>query len=248
MDLPTSYGTRALSPFDWHWYAWDWIPIIDGVLLIALAVGLLLGSRFPAGKQRLAAAALALMAANYGVRASAHRAAITQASELLKDSLPASCQVEPGYSIVNRWPEADGTASSCSSGVGAIPTFGSPFSWRLIARLPGAYETREVNVLPAALRPDTSDPDEAGPVRFPNQWTPAASEAATTRTARIFLGFSRFPAVRTISDGSGDTTVQWIDLRFVRGRGSDQATNNDLFTVTVRLDRNGHVLEERLGR
>src|SRR5262245_31418093 len=21
MDLPTSYGTRLLSPFDWHWYA-----------------------------------------------------------------------------------------------------------------------------------------------------------------------------------------------------------------------------------
>ncbi|HEV3139674.1 MAG TPA: metal-dependent hydrolase, partial [Vicinamibacterales bacterium] len=29
MDLPTSYGTRLLSPFDWRWFAVDWMPIID---------------------------------------------------------------------------------------------------------------------------------------------------------------------------------------------------------------------------
>src|SRR5687768_716553 len=29
MDLPTSYGTRVLSPFTWSWFAVDWMPIID---------------------------------------------------------------------------------------------------------------------------------------------------------------------------------------------------------------------------
>src|ERR1700726_5029443 len=43
MDLPTSYGLRFLSPFDWHWFAIDWMPIIDVYLLIVLAVGLLFG-------------------------------------------------------------------------------------------------------------------------------------------------------------------------------------------------------------
>ncbi len=43
MDLPTSYGTRPLSPFGWHWYAEDWMPIIDLYLLTALAAGLLFG-------------------------------------------------------------------------------------------------------------------------------------------------------------------------------------------------------------
>ena len=28
MDLPTSYGTRVLSPFDWRCLV-DWMPIID---------------------------------------------------------------------------------------------------------------------------------------------------------------------------------------------------------------------------
>jgi inner membrane protein len=43
MDLPTSYGLRILSPFDWHWFAWDWMPIVDIYLLIVLMAGLLFG-------------------------------------------------------------------------------------------------------------------------------------------------------------------------------------------------------------
>ena len=31
MDLPTSYGTRLLSPFDWRWFAFDWLPIVDSI-------------------------------------------------------------------------------------------------------------------------------------------------------------------------------------------------------------------------
>src|SRR5207248_1001864 len=43
MDLPTSYGTRLLSPFDWRWFAIDLMPIVDIYLLIALAAGLVFG-------------------------------------------------------------------------------------------------------------------------------------------------------------------------------------------------------------
>src|SRR5207237_10301184 len=35
MDLPTSYGTRLLSPFDWRWFAFDWLPIVDIYLIAA---------------------------------------------------------------------------------------------------------------------------------------------------------------------------------------------------------------------
>ena len=47
MDLPTSYGTRLLSPFDWHWFAVDLMPIIDIYLLAALAACFWFGE--PAG-------------------------------------------------------------------------------------------------------------------------------------------------------------------------------------------------------
>src|SRR5260370_16519 len=34
LDFPTSYGSRPLSPFDWHWFALDWMPIVDIYLLL----------------------------------------------------------------------------------------------------------------------------------------------------------------------------------------------------------------------
>ena len=45
MDLPTSYGTRLLSPFDWHWFVVDLMPIVDIYLLAALAACFWFGSR-----------------------------------------------------------------------------------------------------------------------------------------------------------------------------------------------------------
>ena len=36
LDLWTSYGTRALLPFDSTWYSWDWMFIIDPVFLFLL--------------------------------------------------------------------------------------------------------------------------------------------------------------------------------------------------------------------
>ena len=35
MDFPTSYGTRLLSPFNWHWFAADLMPIVDVYLVIS---------------------------------------------------------------------------------------------------------------------------------------------------------------------------------------------------------------------
>ena len=82
-----------------------------------------------------------------------------------------------------------------------------------------------------------------------NQWTAATFAAARTRTAQIFLGFSRFPAARTFADPTGATTVRWTDVRFVGGPLSVEATRPaNLFNVVVRLDADGRVLDERIGR
>src|SRR3989442_9985698 len=75
MDVPTSYGTRVLSPFDWHWFAVDWMPIVDIYLLSVLVIGML-GRPSPAQRRVKAAVVLALMAANYGVPAASHHRAM----------------------------------------------------------------------------------------------------------------------------------------------------------------------------
>jgi inner membrane protein len=68
MDLPTSYGTRLLSPFDWRWFAVDWMPIVDIYLLTALGAGLVFGALSADARRRNVAIALGLMVGIYGVR------------------------------------------------------------------------------------------------------------------------------------------------------------------------------------
>jgi hypothetical protein len=73
-------------------------------------------------------------------------------------------------------------------------------------------------------------------------------EAAETPIARMFLGFSRFPAARSFVNGNGTMSVQFTDLRFLtdlrqRGRGG----RSGLFTATVHFDADGSVTDARIG-
>src|SRR5204862_5759954 len=74
MDLPTSYGTRILSPFDWHWFAVDWMPIVAIYLHLMLLAGSLgFGRPSPAVRRNRAAAWRRLRAAITGFPASPPR-------------------------------------------------------------------------------------------------------------------------------------------------------------------------------
>lgn len=271
MDLATSYGTRIFSPFDWHWYAYDWLPIVDIYLLVALALGLLFGTiadgRQPTGarrvvsaRSRLAAVVLVLMAIDYGLRATAHHAALARAPLLFGRLLPPAChpQLPLSQGQLAVWPAAGGASRPGSAPSGqpclvefaAVPTFLSPFRWRVITHLSNAYELHDVALVAAGGGGGATD-DEAWrvAVRFPDQWTPATREAATAPMAQIFLGFSRFPAARTFTEPSG-TTVRWTDVRFAGGITSlqDRSRRPDPFNLMVRLDAAGHVVEQRAGR
>ena len=118
MDLPTSYGTRVLSPFSWRWFAMDLMPIIDVYLWVILAGGLIFsgprdsrdftrsrGSRWRGMRRHAAVAALALMAVNYGVRATAHQEALSIAARLYGSTLPAPCDGSAAFgSLFDSWP------------------------------------------------------------------------------------------------------------------------------------------------
>ena len=159
MDLPTPYGTRVLSPFDWHWYASDWMPIVDVYLLMALAAGLFFGWGSDADRRRNVAIVLVFMTANYGVRAAAHERAIAMAPGVFGPLLPSRCGLVPARTglIVNRWPHPApssglGQGTRCLVEIAAMPDMVSPFRWRLIAQLSNAYEVRDVNLLDAVFR------------------------------------------------------------------------------------------------
>ncbi len=257
MDLPTSYGTRLLSPFSWRWFAVDWMPIIDVYLLVALATGLFFGRTSADARRRNATIVLAFMAMNYGLRGVTHHQALTTVPRLFGPTLPPPCDATPRQAgIVDRWPQAPPSpppaGKRCVVEVAAMPSFLSPFSWRIVAQMSNAYEIREVDLLDARLRAPANEAEVFWrlSLRYPNVWTPQVERAAATRLGRVFLGFSRFPAARAAVDAHGAVTVRFTDMRFVGGPivVEQPARRVQPFTATVKLDADGRVISESLLR
>ncbi len=256
MDLPTSYGTRPFSPFDWHWYALDWMPIVDIYLLIILVAGLAFGRQSGAARRHNAFIVLVLMAANYGLRGVAHHQALALAPRLFGPTLPQRCAAAETASLLDRWPRRDAGRWLAASGqrclveIAATPTFLSPFRWRVLAEMSNWYEVRALDVLDRRLRDPTADVSWRVRVRYPNQWTTSVEQAAATSVGQVFLGFSRFPAARWAVDADGVTTVRWEDMRFAGTplAGDQPVPQSSMFRALVRLAPDGRVVEQRLGR
>ena len=258
MDLPTSYGTRILSPFDRRWFAVDWLPIVDIYLLTVLVIGLL-GRSSPAQRRVKAAVVMALMAANYGVRAASHRQALALAPRVFGPTLPQPCDPPmPDARPIESWPRQKAPSNPaagkrCLVEIAAMPSFTSPFSWRIIAQMSNAYEIHDLDLLDRRVREpgDESDVPWRLTLRYPNVWNSAVEKAARTHLGQAFLGFSRFPAARSVVDAQGITTVRWSDMRFAGGPlGLDQQPTRRVapFTAIVRIGPDGGILEESLGR
>src|SRR5262249_21328938 len=144
--------TRVLSPFDWHWFGADWMPIVDIYLLMVL-VASLFGRATPAQAQLKATIVLVLIAANYGLRAATHRQAIDLAPRLFGPTLPERCEAGPRAVVVidswpRRWPPSPpAPGRRCLVEIAAMPSFISPFRWRIIAQMSNAYEIHDIDLL-----------------------------------------------------------------------------------------------------
>jgi hypothetical protein len=140
----------------------------------------------------------------------------------------------------------------CLVDLAAIPTFLSPFRWRVIAQFPGEYEIYDIDLLDRRLRADPPSPDALArrTTRLPNSWPPPVVAAAGAPAAQVLLGFARFPQAR-VDASPGGATVVFSDMRFVPGAGDSaelRARRTALFTATVQLGPDYGVLQERLGQ
>jgi inner membrane protein len=254
MDLPTSYGTRLLSPFSATWYATDWMPIIDVYLLGILAAAIVLGRLRPALRSRAATAALVLMAADYAARGSLHHLALMRAASELppapavsawadtpQGKLPFDRPCAAGWSGSRERPDPSGQA--CPVDRAALPTVLSPFRWRLVREYSNGYAIAEIDLLSRSRRDEPTwqwHPSEA------DNWVRAARQAPLAST---LLRFSRFPAARVVETHSDGVVVRIEDVRFLPGADAagEERRARGLFSVLVRLGPAGQVLEQRFG-
>jgi len=239
MDLPTSYGTRLLSPIDWTWYAVDVMPIIDVYLWALLVSGLVAVRLAPRRRAAVAAVVLLLMLGYYGARFTLHERALEAASP------PGS----PAPATLSAWPDAPTPklpgdfpcdAGTCDLGTAALPTFGSPFRWRIVRRFSNGYQVGDLDLRDAAERRVEWIPHETGAALDAGRRAPVT---------RAFLAFSRFPAAQIERDGA-DTVVRMQDVRFldrpVPERG-EEFRPGGLFSVFLRVDPSGRILDDRFG-
>jgi len=240
MDLPTSYGTRLLSPFVGAWYALDWMPIIDVYLWAALIGGIVLGRQY-GNARRWARFALLFLVLDYGARASLHHIALSDATAREANGGAAMCATHPTLVKHPALIEAPLAGPHACIQAAALPTFISPFAWRVIRQYPNGYELSDRNIFErGASVASTWMPADTGP---------EIALARATHTGRVFLDFSRFPSSHVIERSQQEIVVRFVDVRFVDvGSSLDPSPHARApFVVTVALDPKGQVLREQLG-
>jgi membrane-bound metal-dependent hydrolase YbcI (DUF457 family) len=241
MDLPTSYGTRILSPFSDTWFAFDWLPIVDLYLWGLLIAGIVATSRWPHARAAIARTVLVLAMIFYGGRGFAHQRALDRAATMRADGVAERCETAPE---LTRHPAPfEGMAlqpGRCLQAA-ALPTFLSPLRWQLIRQYPEGYELRQLSL--AGL----TETDRLWVANDADPWIAAAER---TKTAQVFLKFSRMPARRSIVLPNGAHQVRLIDVRFVGGpfQFRRDPEMRPPFVATIVVAPSGKPLAERLGQ
>jgi inner membrane protein len=205
LDYTTAYGIRLFEPFNYRWYSWDIVFIIEPLILIALVAALVLpwffglisaeiGERRKGPRGRGAAiTALVIMVVIWGVRDYQHRRALgAMNSFLYHDAEPLR--------------------------VAAYPYMIDPFRWH------GGVETRDFfETIPVNSRAGQVN-DEEGILYYKPPVTPVLQAAKASYLGRVYLDWAVFPYTtqQKLDDATGAFLVNFIDLRYAypsrRGR------------------------------
>jgi inner membrane protein len=226
LDFTNSYGVRPFAPFQWRWYSWDIVDIIEPIILVALLLGLALPHLFALISEEIgerkktprgrggAIFALAVIVALWGVRDFQHRRALAALQSLTyngKESLHAS----------------------------AFPYWVTPFQWQGVVEVEDHFQE-----LPVDSRNGEVDREGRGRLRFKPEETPASLAAKRSYLGRIYLDWAQYPIweVEQTDDPNRAYIVRFMDLRYDyidRPRAP--------LRCQVELDRNLKVVAQRWG-
>ncbi len=201
LDYSNNYGIRPFEPFNYRWYSWDIVFVVEPVLWAILLAGLVLprlfawineevGVRGKPGEPRgRLAATLALLAVVvfWGVRDFEHRRAIAALEALTYDNQPAVR-------------------------VSAYPYWVNPFRWYAVVETPATFHTMIVD----SLHPEVDPPGEAKTIYKPEE-TPVTLAAKRTWLGQVYLGWAQYPIteVEQLTAPDSGYLVRFYDLRFL---------------------------------
>jgi inner membrane protein len=196
LDYTNAYGVRPFWPISERWYSWDIVSIVEPVLLILLAGGLVLpglfrlineeiGQRRRGPHGRIAAiVALLGIVTIWGVRDFQHRRAINALEARMYEG-------------------ADPLRAS------AYPYMWNPFRW---------YGVVETDTFFARMLVDTYapevDPADRMQIRYKPEETPVTLAAKKSYLGRVYLDWAAYPVTETGETGDG-YVVRFLDLRYI---------------------------------
>ena len=205
LDYSTAYGIRLFEPFNFRWYSWDIMFIVDPLMLIVLTAGLVLPALFSLISQEIgehkkgprgrgaAIAALVCVVLIWGVRDFQHRRALSALDSFLYQGAQ---------------PER----------VAAYPYMIDLFSWHGVVETSDLFETVPVN----SLTPEVKTEEEILYYKPPETNVTRAAKAAYF--GQVYLDWAVFPYVRQqkLTEETGAFLVNFQDLRYtypsLRGR------------------------------
>ena len=205
LDYTTAYGIRLFEPFNFRWYSWDLVYIVEPVMLVALVAGLVLpslgnlinqeiGARSKGPRGRAGAIfALVCLVLVWGVRGYQHSRAVTAMNSFLYHG-------------------------ATPLRVAAYPYIINPFHWHGVVETADFLETVPVN----SLAPDVDD--SRGLLFYKPPETEASRAAKSSYFGQVYLDWAVFPfvEVQQFQGANSGYLAEFEDLRYTfperRGR------------------------------
>ena len=197
LDYTTAYGIRLFEPFNYRWYTWDIVYIIEPLIWLALVAGLALPALFGLINQEIGARsqglrgragaiiALVSMVLIWGVRDNQHRRGLAAMDSVLY-------------------------RGATAERVGLYPYMINPFRWHGVVETADFLETVPVN----SLAPEIHETQAR--LFYKPEETDVTRAAKSSHFGDVYLDWAMFPfwQVQKLEGATSGYFVDFIDLRY----------------------------------
>jgi len=196
LDYTTAYGTRLFEPFDYRWYSWDIVYILDPLIWLMLIAGLALPALFglineeigvrskgPRGRAG-AIFGLVCLLAIWGVRDNQHRRVLSAMNAFLY-------------------------RGAAAQRVAAYPYMMNPFRWHGVVETADFFETVPVN----SLGPEIDDSQAR--LFYKAEETDVTRAAKSSYFGHVYLDWAVFPYVQS-QKLEGEVRGFFVDFQDLR--------------------------------